>query len=622
MSKYPNLSLRLACSAALGLLVVLVTPANASEFGLFGGTLVGTTKTITTVGAGYRAHDATVQMVGAGAGQGDNPEFPGARGAVGVNDDAQLNFPHTGDLYSAPLTLVPELTLIHSSGQGIYVRARVWYDLALKGNDVPHGNSGNMYTPDSRLSDEGFLGAAKFSGADIYDLFYFVDFKAGQSRWQLRLGRQALDWGVGIFYPGVNAFNPYDFAWLSMPGAPVLNGGKLPVNRILANVSLPGGWSLEGFFNLEWRPNVYPGCGTYFSNLDNGMNPGCNSPTAAGLPDQVFLGTRNYYLGELSRTGYFADTPYDPTLDSRPMTGEPSRWSGWGIAARTFVDSIMTELGFYYSEYTSPAFINAAVAGATPLEFSINTIYPEGVRSFAVSASTGFQDLVLSAQLTRTLDFPAHYNAPGYINGTISGTGPFGFMNQECVLEECQTHFPLDITQLQFGGVWQFGHRVGIPDVTLSAEVDMQWNTNLPPTDGPDAIRLGRYGNFGDADWTNTEGYVCNPGPLENGIVNICDVDGFINDFAMGYKVRLAANFQKSPTLTFTPAITFAHDITGFSADQFTTVGGRMSLSLYLRTTLYQDYFIDLGANLYRGGADWDPLRDRGQYTIAAGYTF
>lgn len=304
------------------------------------------------------------------------------------------------------------------------------------------------------------------------------------------------------------------------------------------------------------------------------------------------------------------------------MTGEPSRWSGWGIAAHTFVDSMMTELGFYYNEYTSPSFINAAVAGATPLEFSINTMYPKGVRSFAVSASTGFQDLVLSAQLTRTLDFPAHYNAPGYITGTISGTGPFGFMNQECVLEECQTYFPLDITQLQYGGVWQFGHRVGLSDVTLTAEADMQWNTNLPPTDGPGAIRLGRYGNFGDADWTNTEGYVCNPGPLENGIVNLCEIDGFISDFAMGYKVRLAGNFPTSPTLTFTPAITFAHDITGFSADQFTIVGGRMSLSLYLRTTVHQDYYIDLGAFLYRGDAKWDPLRDRGQYTISAGYNF
>jgi hypothetical protein len=192
-------------------------------------------------------------------------------------------------------------------------------------------------------------------------------------------------------------------------------------------------------------------------------------------------------------------------------------------------------------------------------------------------------------------------------------------MKDECVGRECQTYSPLDITEFQGGGTWQFGQRVGISDATLSFETDLQWVTNLPPIDGPGARRLGRGGNFGEASWTNDVGYVCNPGPLENGIVNYCEIDGFINDFAAGYKLRLASAIPKGPALSFFPALTFSHGVTGYSADQFTHHEGRMSLSPFLRTQIHQKYFVDVAALWYRGGVKWDTLRDRGQYTVALG---
>ena len=148
----------------------------------------------------------------------------------------------------------------------------------------------------------------------------------------------------------------------------------------------------------------------------------------------------------------------------------------------------------------------------------------------------------------------------------------------------------------------------------------MQWNTNLPPVDGPGAIRLGRYGNFGEADWTNNEGYVCNPGPLANGIVNKCEIAGFINPFAMGYKLRAATTLpQNRWGVSFTPAFTFGHDITGYTADQYTITGGRVSYGLMLRTDIKQKSFVEIGMARYRAGAEWDPNADRGQYTFVYG---
>jgi hypothetical protein len=626
MTTSPNLNfLRASCITLFALISI---PATAQQFGLFDGEVVGIWKNSLTIASGYRARDVNdPQMVGAGAGLGANPEFPGANGAVGVNDDPQLNFRSAGDRYSAPMTWVSELSLIHKSGQGVFVRGRAWYDLFLEGENVPHGNVGNLFTPNSRISDEGFTGAAEFSGADFYDYYYFANFDMGGSNMKLRVGRQAIDWGEGIFYPGINSFNPYDYAWLNMPGAPVLNGGKLPVNRVYLNWAGKRGYTVDGFFNLEYRPSSFPGCGVYYQAVDNGINPGCNSPTAAGFPDTFFIGTRNYYNGSLFAGGYFPDGETDPILGNRPMTGEPSDHSGWGVSAHKFVESLATDFGVYYTTFTSPTFVNAAVGGATPANFSINTMFPEDVKAFAISASTGFRNLAAHAQLTWFQDFPTHYNAPEYIIGTNSGAGPFGWMRAECVNastpngSECKTYWDMDITQLQFGGTWQFGQLVGLPDVTLAAEVDMQWNTNLPPINGPRAYRLGRFGNFGVADW-DQDGYVCNPGPLPNGVVNRCEIDGYTTDFAWGYKIRLATNFPRGPALTFVPSLTWGQDIEGFSADQATHVEGRWSLSLFLRTLIYQKYYVDLGAVRYNSHAEWDPLQDKGQYTIGFGANF
>jgi hypothetical protein len=612
---------------SFALLCLLAIPAQAKDFALFDNKWLGTFKLQTVLGAGWRARDAdSGNLVGAGAGQ--TGEFPGANGAVGVNDDAQLNFPDAWDNYSAPLTGVGELTLAHARrGFGLFVRARAWNDFTLEGHNFPHGNTPGLYVRDSRLQDTDFDGAAKFSGADIYDAFAFANFGLGETaKMQVRIGRQTFDWGEGLFYPGIAGTQPYDFAWLSIAGAPVLNGGKLPVNRVYANLQL-GNFTVDGFYNLEFRPSVFPGCGTYFQNVDNGINKGCNVPTAAGFPDQQFLGTRNYFNGKLPTHGFFGgENVANPLLDNRPMTGEPDDESGWGVSAHTFIESLAMDIGIYYTEFTSSVFINAAVGGPTPADFSINTMYPDGVSAYAISASTGVRNLTLQGQLTFYEDQPTHYGAPSYIVGVNAGTGAFHWLQEECGPGgrlpnggECQTFFPMDITEAQFGGTWQFGELVGLGDATLTGEIDYQWNTNYPDIEGERAYRLGRFGNFGEANWDNDIGYQCQPGPLANLVVNRCQVEGFVTETAWGYKLRAATVFPRSPKLTYAPSLTWTHNPGGTSADQGTHMEDRWQIVLALRTLLYQNYYIDLAAVRYNHGAEWDPLQDKGQYTVALG---
>lgn len=600
---------------ALAIVAAAAVPADAQEFALFKGKVMGVWKSTFTVGGATRSGKPQTQLVGAGAGQGDNPEFPGASGGVGVNDDAQLNFPHRDELVSAPMTLTSELSLLHTSGQGVFLRVRAWYDMVLMGKNVPHGSGMNSYTANSRLVDKGNLGAAKFSGIDIYDAYYYGNFKAGGTKYLVRIGRQALDWGEGLFYPGINGVNAYDLAWATTTGARIANGGKLPVNRLYGNVALPGGLTVDAFYNLEFRSTVMPGCATYFSGLDNGFHPGCNLATAAGLPDKTALlvKTKTYYNGKLGANGVFPNGG----PDAANATRAPDWNSGWGVSGHKFLERIKTELGVYYADFTNPFPINSPVVGTDALTFAINTHY-EPVKAWAVSAGTGVRNAALGAQLTRFLGYPSQRNAPAFIEGSLSGIGPYGFMKTDYVGREAPGYFPLNITQLQYGGIWQIGRVIGRTDTTLIGEAQMQWNTNLPPIDGPDAERLVRAGNFGLASW-NQQGYVCDPGPLSNGIINSCELDGFTTPFAMGYKLRLQTNVPVKPGVTLTPALTFGHDITGFSGD-FAITGGRVTYGAFLRMDVRNVYFLELGGSWYRRGTTYDSMRDRGQYTFVWGY--
>lgn len=604
-------------AAILALSLLAPPSAGAQQLSLFGGKVLGVWKTVFTVGTGTRSGSPQARLIGAGAGQGDNPEFPGANGAVGVNDDGNLNFLRKSQPFSAPMTLTTELTLRHSSGHGVFLRVRGWYDMVLEAKNVPHGSAMNTYTPGTRLVDNGNLGSAQFSGIDIYDAFYFGHYRVGRARFLVRVGRQALDWGEGLFYPGINAFNAYDYAWATTTGATLFNGGKLPVARVYANMVGPAGFNIDGYANLEFRSSVFPGCGTYFSTLDDGFHPGCNAATAAGLPDRpsiLLVKTKNYYNGKLYPNGIYPGG----AADHPNATGEPSRWSGWGISTRKFVEPLKTELGVYYTDYTNPFPVNSPVVGTDALTFAVNTNF-QPVKSFAVSAATGVRNLTLSTQMTRTLDYPAQRNAPAFIEGSLSGIGPYGYMKNDFIGREAPGYYPMDVTQWQYGGIWQFGRHIGLSEATLVAEADMQWNTNQPPLDGPGAERLGRSGNFGLASWSEN-GYSCNPGPLSNGIVNTCEIDGFATPFSMGYKVRVQNTFpQMGPGLTVTPAFTLGNDIRGYSVDN-AIVGGRVMYAAALRIDVRQACWLELGGTWYRRNTAFDAIRDRGAYTFSMGW--
>ena len=105
-----------------------------------------------------------------------------------------------------------------------------------------------------------------------------------------------------------------------------------------------------------------------------------------------------------------------------------------------------------------------------------------------------------------------------------------------------------------------------------------------------------------------------------NGIINCCDVDGFQTPFAMGYKMRA----HDRP-----PAVRPEHQPDALShvhPGHHGLVGGLLDpgradhLRGGFRADIRQTYFVEASALWYRRGTAYDPMRDRGQYTVVVGY--
>lgn len=594
-------------------------PARADEFPLFKGSAAGIWKTTILFGAAVRNGSPQADLVGAGAGQPGSEvstggiEFPGASGAVGVNDDSNLNF-SKGSLVSMPVTVVSDFRLQYKAS-GFFVRVRAWYDMGLEAKSVAHGNVTGKYVQNTQLDDTNWTGAARFHGVDVYDAFYFGNYDVGEGKLQLRLGRQSLSWGEGLFYPGINAFNPFDAAWLAMPGAALVNGGQIPVARAYANLALPRGWTVDGFYNFEFRATNIAGCGTWNSMVDNAMQPGCNTASAGGLRDDVsatLIRTKSYFMGQLPAAGFYPDGgPDNPYATKKPQWHD----SGWGVSVHQFIEPIQSEIGVYYASYTNPMPNVSTLNGPRgALDYNVNQMYVGGIKAFAGSVSTGVRNVALSGQVTRTLGQPGQRSFPTLIQGGLQGIGPYADQqNPENFTREYPGYFKFNVTQLQFGATAQIGQILHLSNAQLVAETNMQWATNHP---GLEAERIGRYGNFGVGTWN---GGNCDPTRQSNGIINKCEVTGFGTPFAWGYKLLAVAALPSDRRgITLTPSFTFGNDPTGYSVDGM-IVGSRVFYGASLRADLRQRYFAILGANAYRRGAEFDPMRDRGVYSLIFG---
>jgi hypothetical protein len=536
------------------------------------------------VGAAMRAHNPDPQLVGAN----NANQYPGAYGAVSSADDGNLNF-RRGDVTTAPLVLLSDFELRWKNQYGVFARARAWYDLQLEQHGVPHGHVPNGYVPGARLDDSGFDTPSKFSGVEWLDGYVYGNFDIGDSRLTARLGKQAINWGESLLYPGINAFNPLNFAALARPGSR-LDDALLPVNRAYVNLIARNGLSLEAFYALDWARSSFPACGTFASPVDMLAEPSCNALTAsAPLPDRALLATR-LVLPQIAQP-------------------DPPRSGQYGLAARYFVEALSTEFGAYYVRFNSPnpmlSIIPTNPASVLPLP-AVATQYVEEVQGMALSAVTGWRNLTFSAELNQFRKLPVQRNFPTLAQGATGQGGPYAAAAATPAGQIFPGYFEANRTQLILGGRFDMSPAISLQDAQLTAETSMQWVTNLP---GLDVERIGRNANFGTAEFNGS----CQGGN------NVCDTRGFATRFAWSYRLLAQFSLPRPATgLDLQPMLLWSQDLKGYSVDG-SVIQGRYSAGALLRAVYLQTFFVEFGRTWLRHDTAFDGVRDKGVYLFTAG---
>jgi hypothetical protein len=130
-----------------------------------------------------------------------------------------------------------------------------------------------------------------------------------------------------------------------------------------------------------------------------------------------------------------------------------------------------------------------------------------------------------------------------------------------------------------------------------------------------------------------TAGTTCSPtyagvpvpvpaGTLYNPSPRGCKNDGYVTDFAWGYRVRVSMDYNNvfNTGVTMTPNVFWSQDVEGVSMDP-AFIEDRSALNLGLRFNYNKRYQLDMNWVQF-GNSGYDPLQDRDYYSANLSMTF
>jgi hypothetical protein len=587
------------------------------------------------IGATAAAVPALVQMNGGQKGEYSNVSFS--------ENIGNLNY-SKGEMYTAVGRFLTELTL--SKGDTAFlIRAKGWYDYVLNDQSTPWGNRAawplgtapKPATPwNKQLSDKGAPALSQFDGIYLLDAFVSQDFSVGEMPAQVRAGRQAINWGEGLFIRGISQLSPLDVAALRRPGTE-LKEALMPTWSVTANLGLSGGQSLDAFYQVKWEPMALEYCGTFWNMIHATLAPdpgACNViTTGVVLPTD---GTSLLYSGT-----QFAQVKGKTPKDS----------GAWGLSYRVPLESIDTEVALYAMNVSSTIPIMAGkgtvvtypVPGVGKVLYSrgfgttfpstvLSFEYPEDIQIYGISAATTRFGISWGAELSYQKNVPAalHANDMNAFLGqntayretakALLSNVPDG---QTYTVTTYERH---NKTQLIVNGVALLGEMaraIGATNGSFVGEVGFEKN-DLPDYRNPGAVRFGRTGSWG--------GYVKPDGVTKvagaagctaptGASVEFCQNDGYATDFSWGYRVRASVTYPQifGTSWSASPSLYVGRDVSGFAMDgQFQE--GRQTVSLGLELDLNKAHTINLGYTTYSG--KWNEYRDHDNASFSYTYSF
>jgi hypothetical protein len=599
---------------AAGLFAAAVMPVQAANFQI--GDFDLSVNSTVSAGTSFRVEGQDAALISR-----NNTTAGGVRGTGFSNtgDDGNLNF-QKGDTFSTIVKGVHDFEL-KKDNYGFFSRVKWFYDYTLSKKDVFHGHEPTSNARNQRLEDSGFHPYARFDGIDLLDAFGYINTNVGGMPLDLRLGKQVISWGESTFILSpIAGLNTLDVSAFRRPGAE-LKEGFTPAEMLYANLGLTDTTSLEGFVQLKWRKTVPEGCGTYFSTSDFAAD-GCarlafqGTPLTSGpLAGQTITDQQNFQFG---------------TFVNRVQDRQPDDGGQFGLALRSYFESLDAELGVYAMQYHSRlplASLSKGAIGNTPtaptpgVTFGPGSTsgyvidYPEDQQVFGASFATNVGGWAWSGEVSMAKDQPIQINAndllaAGLTNGS-SAAAPAALAERirSAPNNTIVNGFDrFDVTQIQNTFIKTFDRALGSSQVVLVAEAAAVFVDDLPEVTTNNAtsgIRYGRQAVFGSAGASG-------------------DKNGFVTEFAWGYRLRTAATYRDVFLgIDLVPSLAWSHDVDGYSPEPGQAFNeGRQSVGLGLGFEFDANTKASINYTTFTNAADYDVLRDRDFISLSASYSF
>tara|TARA_R110001583_G_scaffold182192_5_gene339830 strand:- start:2757 stop:4355 length:1599 start_codon:yes stop_codon:yes gene_type:complete len=295
-------------------------------------------------------------------------------------DDTDNNF-EKGSLMMNRGDWLSELTMRYRNF-GLSLSGSVLYDDVYNRTNDNDSTTNNAY---SVAADEFTDDTKNWSGkrAELLNAYVSGQFTPGDIPVSVRIGRHTMLWGESLFFTdnGIAAtMAPVDAAKaLSVPNTKAQEL-FLPVNQITASALLGGGWTVEGFYQLEWEKTRIPPVGSYMSSADMLDFGG----------ERIDAGSGAYFY--------------------RSHDNEPNA-PQFGVSARWRPADLNLDLGFYAVRYNdkTPQVRVTPSGGFDPATGSIGTYnleYQENIKLYGISSNSTFGQLNVGSEISYRQGIP------------------------------------------------------------------------------------------------------------------------------------------------------------------------------------------------------------------------
>lgn len=602
----------LRCMAA-AFVVSLAAPAGAVSFNI--GPIEGQLDSSLTLETAWSTARTDKDLIGADGGRGLSP----------ISDDGRRNFKR-GETFTKRLRGVHGLEFKRGD-TGLFLRGDYWYDFELKDEqrlfkDIDDGNR-----------KEG----VRASGARLLDAFVYRNYLVGDLPGSLRLGRQVVNWGEGLFLQGgIDAINPQDAQSFRRSVAEVREG-RLPVALLHLAQSLNDALTVEAFYQLAWDQSLSDNCGTFFSQADM-LADGCDRNLAM-LSRAGALSAAD--IAALEAEGVAWTSPDEGVLVRRGGDRDARDGGQWGIALRYFAVPLDTEFSAYFMNYHSRAAIFGTGAAA-PDVFAANlpaallplaaagnaryfVEYPEDIRLFGLSFATTLPvGTRWRGELSYRPNAPVQLNINDLLGATLTPLEPSTALLQARPGQDVHGYRRKEIIQLQTGFTQELDAVMGASRLILEGEIG--W-THVGGLEGTDELRYGRDPVFGAGPLPDgacqTQNAATLAGGSQKNLGRYCESDGFTSRDSWGYRLRATWAYRDVlPGLDLEPGIAWSHDVDGYSpGPEGNFVEGRKALGLSLDVDYLDTYSAGLSYTDFFGG-EYSTLVDRDYLLLSLGVRF